>query len=104
VEALNAIPAESPYFLWSGKSKIRTATGSTRRTVTVVSKMAAVPARPNRFRDTFVIELLLAGEEMHTVQLLLGHKSIKTTEKHYPPYVARFQAILDQATAKLNFR
>jgi site-specific recombinase XerD len=104
LEALNALPVESPYFLWSGKSKIRTATGSARRTVTAVSKMAGVPARPHRFRDTFAVELLLNGEELLTVQRLLGHTSIKTTERHYAPYVARFQEILDRATAKLNFR
>lgn len=103
IAALNALPIESPYFLWSGTSKVTTATGSARRTVECISKIANVSARPHRFRDTFAVELLLAGEDIRTVQLLLGHKSIKTTEKHYAPWVLRFQDRLDTATAKLHF-
>lgn len=101
--ALRALPEESEYFLWSGKSKLSTATGSARRTVTCISKIAGIPARPHRFRDTFAVELLLAGEDIRTVQMLLGHKSVKTTEKHYAPYVKRFQDLLDAATARLEF-
>lgn len=104
VEALRSLPEESPYFLWSGKSKITTATGSARRTVDCISKIAKVEARPHRFRDTFAVELLLKGEDIRTVQLLLGHASVKTTEKHYAPYTQRMQKILDTATDKLSFR
>jgi integrase/recombinase XerD len=103
VEALRALPEESPYFLWSGKSKISTATGSARRTVECISKIAKVEARPHRFRDTFAVELLLADEDIRTVQLLLGHASVKTTEEHYAPFVRRFQDKLDAATTKLQF-
>jgi integrase/recombinase XerD len=103
VEALRDLPVESPYFLWSGKSKINTATGSARRTVECISKLAGVEARPHRFRDTFAVELLLAGEDIRTVQLLLGHSSLKTTEKHYAPYTKRMQDRLDAATSKLHF-
>ena len=49
------------------------------------------------------MELLLAGEDIRKVQLLLGHKSIKTTEKHYAPWVQRFQQGLDTAVSKLAF-
>jgi integrase len=58
---------------------------------------------PHRFRDTFSVRLLEKGEQLRTVQLLLGHSSIKTTEKHYAPWVESFQATLDAATAKLDF-
>ncbi len=40
---------------------------------------------------------------MRTLQLLLGHKSIKTTEKHYAAFVAAMQKALDEATDSLNF-
>jgi integrase/recombinase XerD len=103
VKALLALPVESPYFLWSGKSKIETATGSARRTVDCISRISGVKARPHRFRDTFAVELLAHGEDIRTVQLLLGHESLKTTERHYAPFVKRFQDRLDAATAKLSF-
>jgi len=38
------------------------------------------------FRDTFAVELLLAGVPMYQVSLLLGHSSVKITERHYAPF------------------
>jgi integrase/recombinase XerD len=38
------------------------------------------------FRDTFAVELLLAGVPIDQVSLLLGHSSVKVTEKHYAPF------------------
>jgi integrase len=35
------------------------------------------------FRDTFAVELLLAGVPLDQVSLLLGHSSVKITERHY---------------------
>lgn len=40
---------------------------------------------------------------MRTVPLLLGHKSIKPTEKHYAPFVSAMQKALDEATESLKF-
>ena len=37
------------------------------------------------FRDTFTVEMLLAGVPLEQVSILLGYKSIKITEKHYAP-------------------
>ena len=42
---------------------------------------------PHMFRDTFAVELLLAGVSLDQVSLLLGQSSIKITEKHYAPFV-----------------
>ncbi len=39
------------------------------------------------FRDTFAVEMLLAGVPLEQVSILLGHKSMKITEKHYTPWV-----------------
>ncbi len=38
-------------------------------------------------RDTFAVEMLLAGVPLEQVSILLGHKSVKITEKHYAPWV-----------------
>lgn len=41
----------------------------------------------HRFRDTFAVELLQVGVPLERVSVLLGHSSIKVTEKHYAPWV-----------------
>jgi len=40
----------------------------------------------HRFRDTFAVELLLAGVPIERVSILLDHSSVKITEKHYNPW------------------
>ena len=103
VEALEALPQEGGYFFWNGYSKLTTAIGNARKTISRVMTVAKVKGHPHRFRDTFSVTLLEKGEGLRTVQLLLGHESIKTTEKHYAPFVESFQKVLDGATAKLDF-
>jgi len=102
-DALSALPHEGEHFFWNGYSKLSTAIGNARKTIDRVLAVADVKGHPHRFRDTFSVSLLSKGEELRTVQLLLGHTSIKTTEKHYAPFVQSFQRILDAATAKLDF-
>jgi len=103
IEALEALPAEGEYFFMTGAGKRATATGNARRTISRVLALAGVKGHPHRFRDTFSVALLEKDEDIRTVQLLLGHSSLRTTEKHYAPFVKSFQAMLDAATAKLDF-
>lgn len=104
VTALKRLPDDgSGYFFWTGKSKLATVIGNARRTFERVCAIAGVEGYPHRMRDTFAVELLKRGEDIRTVQLLLGHTSLRTTEKHYAPFVAAFQQRLDRATQKLNF-
>ena len=49
----------------------------------------------HRFRDTFAVGLLQAGVPMDRVSALLGHSSIKVTEKHYSPWVRARQEQLE---------
>ena len=42
-------------------------------------------------RDTFAVELLLAGVPLERVSILLGHSSVKVTEKHYAPWIREKQ-------------
>jgi integrase/recombinase XerD len=55
----------------------------------------------HRFHDTFAVDLLLAGIPMERVSVLLGHHSLRVTEKHYAPWVRSRQLQLesDLATA-----
>jgi integrase/recombinase XerD len=53
----------------------------------------------HRFRDTFAVELLLAGVPLERVSILLGHQSVKITEKHYSPWIRERQ---EQAEADVR--
>jgi hypothetical protein len=50
---------------------------------------------PHRFRDTLAVDLLLAGVPMERVSIVLGHSSVKITERHYAPWVQARQAQLE---------
>ena len=47
------------------------------------------------FRDTFAVELLNRGVPIDRVSLLLGHSSVKVTERHYAPFVKERQQQLE---------
>lgn len=51
-------------------------------------------------RDTFAVEILLAGVPLEQVSKLLGHSSVKTTEKHYAPWVKARQQQLEDSVRK----
>lgn len=53
-------------------------------------------------RDTFAIENLVAGVPLDQVSILLGHASIRTTERHYAPWVRARQEQLEQSVAKAH--
>jgi integrase/recombinase XerD len=51
--------------------------------------------RSHMLRDTFAVELLLAGMKLEDVSKLLGHRNTRTTEKHYAPWVKARQRKLE---------
>jgi Phage integrase family len=53
----------------------------------------------HRFRDTFAVELLLAGVPIERVSILLGHQSVRVTEEHYNPWVSSRQEQLEADVA-----
>jgi site-specific recombinase XerD len=60
--------------------------------------IAGIPeGHGHRLRDTFAVELLQRGVDLQTVSILLGHCSIKTTEKSYSPSVKSRQNALEAA-------
>jgi len=88
VEALNVAPRSSErYFFWTGASKVHSAKGKWQRRLQRLFEFAKVPkGHPHQFRDTFAVELLLAGVPLDRVSILLGHNSIRITERHYAPW------------------
>jgi integrase/recombinase XerD len=88
VKALEAAPHSSArYFFWTGKSTVRSAKGKWQRRLQRLFGLAKVPAgHAHRLRDTFAVELLLAGVPLDRVSVLLGHSSIRITERHYAPW------------------
>ena len=98
-KALKALVSERPeYFFWDGKSERETTVKSWNR---VFQKLFATADPPivgghaHRFRDTFAISLLLKGVDLANVSVLLGHSSIKVTERHYSPWVKARQEQLE---------
>jgi integrase/recombinase XerD len=101
-------PATNPrYFFWSGNGKLKSAVADWQRALRRVFDLADIshadetPKRchPHMFRDTFAVECLLAGVPLEQVSILLGHGSIKITEKHYAPWVKARQ---EQLTASVR--
>jgi hypothetical protein len=50
---------------------------------------------PDTFRSAITVELLNKGVPIDRVSLLLGHSSVKVTEKHYAPFVKERQQQLE---------
>jgi len=97
-DALAAIPlgTDAQYFFWTGESAPKSCVGDWQRSLRRLFNLAGVPdAHPHRFRDTFAVELLLAGVPLERVSILLGHQSVRITEKHYSPWVAARQEQLE---------
>jgi site-specific recombinase XerD len=53
-------------------------------------------------RDSNAINLLLAGVPIEEVSILLGHSSIRTTERRYLPWVRARQEKLDRSIRKAH--
>jgi integrase/recombinase XerD len=89
VEALSACPRTNPlYFFWTGQCSRGTVARHWHSKLAKLFSVAGIPnGHPHRFRDTFAVEQLLSGTPIEQVSALLGHSSIKVTERHYAPWV-----------------
>jgi integrase len=109
VEALENIPPgpkpNPRYFFWSGNGEPKSAVADWQRSYRRLFKSADIRTadgerkrcHPHMFRDTFAVEMLLAGVPIDQVSLLLGHASVKITEKSYAPFVKARQLQLQES-------
>ncbi len=97
VPELEACPRISErYWFWTGIGSKEKLAGNCRRTFRQVCEIAGVEGgHPHRFRDTLAVELLLEGVPIERVSILLGHSSVKITERHYAPWVQARQSQLE---------
>lgn len=85
------------HYFWNGTDKLDTIVGSWRRRLAKLFELAPVPnGHAHRFRDTFTVELLLAGVPIERVSVLLGHQSVRITERHYSTWEHARQEQLEQ--------
>jgi site-specific recombinase XerD len=97
VRDIEAAPKTSErFFFWSGESKLHTAVGVLQQSLQTLFSLAGVSGgHAHRFRDTFAVELLLTGVPLDRVSVLLGHQSIRVTERHYAPWTRSRQEQLE---------
>jgi integrase/recombinase XerD len=104
----NVPPGPKPnprYFFWSGNGKPKSAVADWQRAYRRLFELADIRkldgelkrCHPHMFRDTFAVEMLLAGVPIDQVSILLGHASVKVTEKSYAPFVKARQIQLQDS-------
>jgi len=72
------------HLFWPGTGNLEVIVGSWQKRLRKLFKLAGVSdGHAHRFRDTFAAELLLAGVPLERVSILLGHQSVRITERYY---------------------
>jgi integrase/recombinase XerD len=104
VEALDAMPRVTPtHFFWNGTDSPEAVVGSWQRRLRKLFRLAKVTGgHAHRFRDTFATELLMASIPIERVAVLLGHQSVKVTEKYYSAWTASTAPSRGRSTACLG--
>jgi site-specific recombinase XerD len=99
-EVLAVLNGNPRYVFWSGNGQETTALGKWHKDIADLFREADIEAvgsmLSHRLRDTFAVDLLEKGVPLEEVSKLLGHESIKTTEKSYAKWVKGRQDRLDK--------
>jgi integrase len=101
VKELDAMPRTSEqYWFWSGIGDVHGLVTKWEELLRKMFDAAGIPdGHAHRFRDTFAVDLLLAGVPLERVAIMLGHSSVRITEKHYSPWIRERQ---EQAEADVR--
>lgn len=99
-ELLGVMNGNADYVFWStGNGKEQSAVTNWQHDLRQLFRDANNTSAGNmlshRLRDTFAVDLLEKGVPLEEVSKLLGHESIKTTERHYAKWVKARQDRLD---------
>jgi integrase len=99
-ELLAVLNGNPEYVFWSGKGEEESITKNwAKYYIAPIFKAAKITCAghmmSHRLRDTFAVDLLEKGVPMEEVSKLLGHESIKTTERSYSKWVKGRQDRLD---------
>jgi integrase/recombinase XerD len=99
-ELLAVLNGNTEYVFWSGKGEEESITKNwAKYYIAPLFKAAKIRndghMMSHRLRDTFAVDLLEKGVPLEEVSKLLGHESIKTTERHYAKWVKGRQDRLD---------
>jgi len=101
IDALKDIPHVSEkYFFWSGNGDPKTTVADWQRGFRRLCELADVSGHFHMIRDTAAVGWLTKGVPLDTVSILLGHSSIRITEKHYAPWVKSRQDMLEAVVMK----
>lgn len=96
-------PNDHPgYFFWNtGLGTVRTAVIHWQHDLRALFRASGLPeGHPHQLRDTFAVEMLAKGIPLEKVSKMLGHDNLKTTEKHYAPWVkSRQDELISVVTA-----
>ena len=97
-ETLAVLNCNPQYFWGTGKNQAQSAVTNWQHDLRELFRATfgrTTDFTPHCLRDTFAVDPLQKGIPIEEVSKLLGHSSIKTTEKSYPPWVSSRQNRLD---------
>jgi integrase len=105
VERLKTVRNDNDqFFFYDGTSQRQSMVKSWDRVFQKVFSTTRPPVKgghPHRFRDTFAVSLLLKGMSIEIVSKVLGHSSIKVTERHYAPWATARQELLETEVRRI---